>query len=205
MGVSNTLLLTLYKQQVRCMIEQNVAIWNGALRCLEISNIERVQKTACHIMLGQDYTSYKDACAVLGLKTLRERRLELCLKFARRMAKHELYKDWFYPRVDTRPRAARRLDHEKPYLDVPCRTKAYYDSTIPYIVRLLNRPPPRDAPGGGADVPAGAPIPVIPDSGDGVEEEEEDGWVEDDEWEGGGDEEEEDDGSDATWRPYHYG
>ena len=81
----------------------------------------------------------------------------------------------FSPRLDHRPRSARRLENEKPFLDVPTRTKAYASSAIPYLVRILNRPP---------EAPA-HDDPLLEGDDD---EYSDDGWDDDD--------------GDATWRPY---
>ena len=61
MGASVDDLKDIYMKQVRCMLELAVAVWNGAITQKEKLDIERVQKTALHIMLWQMYQSYGDA------------------------------------------------------------------------------------------------------------------------------------------------
>ena len=59
MGAGHDLLLLAYKQQVRVFLDQNTPVWNGSLRQVDISQLERVQKTFCHVVLGDDYTTYE--------------------------------------------------------------------------------------------------------------------------------------------------
>ena len=50
--------------------------------------LERVQKTALKIVLGQSFKTYKNALNILNLEPLNERREVLCLNFARRTSRH---------------------------------------------------------------------------------------------------------------------
>ena len=56
-------------------------------------NIERVQKTACRIILGDSYTDYSSAQEVTGLDSLRDRRTKLSLTFAKKCTKSKLNED----------------------------------------------------------------------------------------------------------------
>ena len=69
--------------------------WQGNISQADKANIERVQKSALHIMLGEQYYSYKNALEVLSLETLDNRRNQLCLKFAKKCEKHDKFKNWF--------------------------------------------------------------------------------------------------------------
>ena len=69
--------------------------WNGAITKDEIVEIERVQKVALHIILGEQYESYKDARDRTNLETLEVRRENLSLKFAKKAEKHFKHKSWF--------------------------------------------------------------------------------------------------------------
>ena len=56
---------------------------------MEDSNcIERVQKTALRIILGEDYLDYQTALVHTGLPSLKQRRADLCLQFAIRNVKN---------------------------------------------------------------------------------------------------------------------
>ena len=54
-----------------------------------------VQRTCCHIILGDNFEGYEDALAELNLQRLSDRRNMLCLNFARKAMKSEKYKNWF--------------------------------------------------------------------------------------------------------------
>ena len=82
MGTNIVDLKDIYDKQVRCMVEIATPAWNGALTVFEKMDIERVQKTALHIMLGERYENYADALDLVDLESLEARRRKLCLKFA---------------------------------------------------------------------------------------------------------------------------
>ena len=73
----------LYTLYVRSVLEFNFWVWNSNLTQAQENDIEKVQKVACQIIL-QDSSSYEDALSDLNLMSLRERRQQLCLKFAKR-------------------------------------------------------------------------------------------------------------------------
>ena len=58
-----------------------------------------VQRTCCHIILGDNFEGYEDALAELNLQRLSDRRNMLCLNFARKAIKSEKYKNWFEVKV----------------------------------------------------------------------------------------------------------
>ena len=60
-GASQGDLLDVYMKQIRSLAEYAVPVWNSSLTGEDISNIEKIQKTALHIILGQDYKSYNSA------------------------------------------------------------------------------------------------------------------------------------------------
>ena len=68
-------------------------------------DLERVQKCASHIILGDSYNSYTNALKILELETLESRRYKLALKFALKAEKHTKFRKWFRIkeiRVETR-------------------------------------------------------------------------------------------------------
>ena len=62
--------------------------------------IERVQKCALLIILGDKYESYKNALLTTHLETLEKRREILTLKFAKKAIKHKKFKEWFVKNND---------------------------------------------------------------------------------------------------------
>ena len=98
------------------------------------TNIERVQKSAFHIILGNSYQSYENALELLGMETLNLRRRRLTYKFALRSEKNEKFKSWFKPAKKT---LNTRTTINK-YCDVKANHKRFMNSPIPYLTRLLN-------------------------------------------------------------------
>ena len=56
-----------FQKQVRSTLELGVPAWQGAISKSERQSIERVQRYAAHIILGEQYTSYSNALNILGL------------------------------------------------------------------------------------------------------------------------------------------
>ena len=54
----------------------------------EAVDLERVQKVACKIILLDNYIDYEHALESQKLDTLKARRNNLCLKFAKKCVKH---------------------------------------------------------------------------------------------------------------------
>ena len=61
LGAETGELLDIYKLQVISVLELAVPVWHPGLTQSEVTQIERVQKTALHIILGTKYTSYNEA------------------------------------------------------------------------------------------------------------------------------------------------
>ena len=81
-GANTDELLDVYQKQVRSVMELAVAVWEPALTVAEDKQIERVQKAAYSIILGDNYNTYSTALKVLGAETLGTRRKKLTLNFA---------------------------------------------------------------------------------------------------------------------------
>ena len=135
LGASKAELLDVYIKQCRSILELAAPVWTPGLTSENIISLERVQKSACAIILGRKYVGYKDAIKNLGIDTLEQRRLELCLKFAKTCSKSDKFKSWFQmaetATVSTRSR-------KELYKNVPTRTERFEKSSIPFLTRLLN-------------------------------------------------------------------
>ena len=136
-GASQHDLLDTYIKQVRSLLELAVPVWQPALTNYDITQIERVQKTAFSIILGGKYESYKCALDVLGMDTLEDRRKSLCLKFALKASVHPSFKSWFQ-KSNQHSRPRRLNDKPDKYAEPYARTNRFKDSAIPYLTRLLN-------------------------------------------------------------------
>ena len=77
------------------MLELAIPAWHSSLTLEEKIIIERVQKTALHIIYQENYQSYTAACAMANISTLEDRRVKLCSKFALRALRNEKFSNWF--------------------------------------------------------------------------------------------------------------
>ena len=135
LGAAKSELVDIYEKQVRCVLELAVPAWHGSITQKERVIIERVQKCAVHIILGQGYISYKFALDELGLESLEARRTKLCINFVKKAEKHQKFANWFKLN-DKRSNA--RLDRAK-YCDVFARHARFQNSPISFLTRLLNQ------------------------------------------------------------------
>ena len=134
MGASNSDLLYVFTKQIRSVAEFAVPVWNSSLTGEDIADIERLQKTALHIILGDDYKSYNSALNTLGLKKLSERRRRICLTFDKKAEKNTNFSAWFKPNI----RKTIRCKQSK-YSDVFCKKIRFNKSPISYMTKLLNQ------------------------------------------------------------------
>ena len=125
----------IYFKQIRAILEFGAPVWNSGLTKAESTDIERVQKAFLHIALGNNYQSYKTALEIANIEPLEDRRIKLCLTFAKKSLKHPKHSAWFQYNV-----GAANTRSSKPNLKVPLyRLARFRDSPIPYLTNLLNR------------------------------------------------------------------
>ena len=77
-GVPVEDLVSVYVGYVRPTVEYASPVWHSSIGKKQTQQIERIQKRACYIILGSNYTTYNDALDLTGLQTLEVRRLQLC-------------------------------------------------------------------------------------------------------------------------------
>ena len=122
-------LINIYVLYIRSRLEQSAVVWHSSLNLGEVIELERVQKVALRLILGDDYVNYQHARTLTQMKTLSERRTQLCLKFARRAVKSEHSKDLFPLNI---------LSHHEKFKVTFAKTDRLKNSAIPYMQRLLN-------------------------------------------------------------------
>ena len=83
LGATHSELLDVYSKQCRSIMELAVPVWTAGLTLDDCTELERVQKTACAIILGRSYNGYQDALEVLQIKSLKDSRKDSCLSFAK--------------------------------------------------------------------------------------------------------------------------
>ena len=142
LGASEAEMLDVYQKQVRSVLELAVPVWQPALTQHETKQIERVQRCALYIILGEEYESYESALDTLESDNLNDRRTKLCQNFAKKSFKHPNYTNWFceseevLPNIKTRGDGTRKINKLKP---VQTRTQRYSKSPLPYLTELLNK------------------------------------------------------------------
>ena len=134
MGASIDDMKDIYIKQVRSVLEFAVPAWNGAITNAEKRDIERVQKTAAHIILGDEYLSYESALDSLGLESLEERRHKLSVKFAKKAANHLKHKNWFKPNLTN----LTTRQEKKKFCPVYSNHSRFDKSPLSYLTNLLN-------------------------------------------------------------------
>ena len=70
LGASQEDLLDVYNKQIRSILEFAVPVWNSSLTGEHVSQLERIQKTALHVIIGDGYKSYSQALKKSGLVKL---------------------------------------------------------------------------------------------------------------------------------------
>ena len=123
-------LVNIYILYIRSLLEQSCQVWHYSLSEEEISDLERVQRVACKIILQEEYSTYEQALEDLDLQTLVDRRDSLCLKFAKRCVKHPKARDLFPLNLDPRNRDKYHVQFAK--------KSRLLDSSIPQMQRALN-------------------------------------------------------------------
>ena len=133
-GAKEEDLVDIYCKQVRSLLELAVPAWHGSITKDDQMDIERIQKSACHIILGEDYISYRNALKSLNLESLTGRRDKLCLKFAKRAEKHPKHRHWFKPNdneVNTRQTKLK-------YKEVFAKHDRFKKSPLAFLTDMLN-------------------------------------------------------------------
>ena len=128
-------LVLIYTGYIRPILEYCAPVFHSGLTIEQSSNIERIQKRVCKIILGHLYISYPNACQQCNLLTLEERRLALCRSFAKSLPNNPTCQNWLPPRkhVDI------SLRHTSTFHQYKFRTKRFQNSPLPFLVNLLNQ------------------------------------------------------------------
>ena len=134
LGAGTDDLVEVYTKQIRCVLELAVPAWQGGISQAERTDLERVQKSASHIILGDLYTSYKCALKDLNLDSLESRRNKLTLKFALKSEKNQKFKSWF----KTATKSVYTRSKLMKYFDVKANHNRFERSPLSFITKILN-------------------------------------------------------------------
>ena len=116
------------------VLEFNSNVWFSSITEDESEDLERIQKNACRLILKSEYKDYKSALQELKLDSLKERRLYLAKRFAKKCLKVEEMNDVF-KLSKIKPHEIRQTNK----FDVKfAATSRLYNSTVPTLQRMLN-------------------------------------------------------------------
>ena len=85
-------------------------------------------------MVNNEPLCYENALNELGLNSLEQRREILTNKFALQTIKNEKHRNIFQEKENHE----RNLRYKPKVKELNCNTKRYYNSTVPYMSRILN-------------------------------------------------------------------
>ena len=128
-------LKTIYLTYIRSQCEQSINVWHSGLTNQNEIDLERVQKVAFKIILKEKYINYENALNYLDLPTLKERRAQLCLSFARKCLGNNKMKGLFPPNNRTHTMNPRKIE---PYQVLKVNTERFKNSPIIFMQNLLN-------------------------------------------------------------------
>ena len=86
---------SIYLTFIRSVLEQSAVVWHSSLNNQNKKDSERFQRAAVRVIMGNEYTNYKDGLKNLKLQTLEKRRDILCIRFAKNCLKSDKVKDMF--------------------------------------------------------------------------------------------------------------
>ena len=135
-GFTTDELTDVYKGYVRPMMEYADVVWNSSLTKEQVHILEKLQRRACKIILGNTFNSYQEALKICGIETLVDRRLAHCCKFAESLFKCKQTDNIIPPVRKTIYGRELRNSHFISLL--PCRTTRFKNSPIPFYINLLN-------------------------------------------------------------------
>ena len=125
----------IYLTYILSVLDQSAVVWHSSLSQKNANDLERVQKVAVRIIMGKNFKNYTDGLSQLNLKTLSNRRDEMCLNFAKKCLKNDKVKNMFSKKDKSH---AMRKRGQELYKIKMIKTKRYKKSAIPYMARLLN-------------------------------------------------------------------
>ena len=129
-------LLHLFKTQVRGCLEYCSTVWHSGLTDADSKDIERIQRAAMRVVMGNKYEGYDEALKLMKLDSLKQRREKMALKFAQKSLKQERFSR-FFPLYTSKHGMKKRSP--KKYIVNHTNTERYRKSAVPYLQRLLNK------------------------------------------------------------------
>jgi hypothetical protein len=131
-GFTNEELVKVYTCQVRSVIEYCAVVYNSMLSKENEEELERLQKQSLKCVYGFEH-SYRHLLEITGLETLKTRRENACLKFARKCLASDRFAGWFPRRANERC-----LRNQNVFKEERARCDRLRNTPVFYMRRLLN-------------------------------------------------------------------
>ncbi len=135
LGTPTPDLTIIYKSFVLPKLMYASPAWSSSLNSTQKHQLERVQKRACRIILGHNYTHYSQALTALNMSSLSLLHQQALLNFGHGLLHHPRHRELLPPAI---PRPLRSLRHYNILKPIKARTNRYKNSSIPTITNLLN-------------------------------------------------------------------
>ena len=135
-GLDQVELKNIYVIFIRSVLEQSATVWHSSLTEENKNDLERVQKSAVRIIMGNKYKGYIKSLETLELETLDERREILCLNFAKKSSKNPRTRKMFPLRDKEHAMDTRK---QEKYIVQHANTERLKKSSIIYMQNLLNK------------------------------------------------------------------
>ena len=132
LNVDPFIALDVYTKEIRSVLEVSVPAWHIGLTNQQTYDIERVQKVAVAIILGNSGLNYYKKLRILGLETLEQRREKICLTFAKRTLKSR------HSSIFERTNTTYNTRQQTVFRECRSNTSRFYKSPLNYLTRLLN-------------------------------------------------------------------
>ena len=140
LGCQRKDMIDFLKLHILSIAEQAVPHWGPMITKSESHMIEGILKTALHIILKDEYVSFKHALKITNLKSLASRRKDIIFKFANRAQNSERFREWFKKAEHNPSLRHRQKDRFK---EVTCRTTRFSRSSIPVLTKAISWHPPK--------------------------------------------------------------
>ena len=124
---------------IRPLLEYDAPLWHPGLTKQQVDQFENIQKRVYKYILGRNCKSYTESLATLDMlemKTLHDRRVDICRDFAGKvLASDRFSTSEFTPPVQNSIMQLRRSNVVKPFR---YKTERFKSSPLPYMANLLN-------------------------------------------------------------------
>ena len=133
LGAPTEKLILFYILKIRSILMFGSVCFHSSLSQELSHRLELQQKRSLAVILGSQYKSYRNALSLTSLPRLDFLREKATLNWAIKAQSNPLHSDMFPLNQSTVETRGRNM-----YQEYICFTTRYYNSTVPYMTRLLN-------------------------------------------------------------------